>query len=104
MIDTMNTQTADWTGTAVSMWNISPWAFVVLIGLIIVGLIAKELVKNTKITELIAGKVTVIDIIRADQIKSNKAREEQSESIKSLEHRITRVEETLENLKCVKCD
>jgi len=105
------TYATDWVSSALTAFSISPWAFVVLIGLVVIGLIGRELVKNTKITELIAGKVTVIDVIRADQIKSNEERKAQAEVISNLDHRVetlhdrvTKVELVLNTLSCTKCE
>jgi hypothetical protein len=95
---------ADWTASAVSMWSVSPWAFVALSALVTLCMIVRELLKNTALTQAILRRSDVIDEIRTDQIKSNTERKEQAVKIDAMDSRITSIERDLRSLNCMKCE
>lgn len=93
---------ADWVASTVAMWAVSPWAFVALALVVMLGRSFQELLKNTEITKLIAGKMDVIDTIRADQVKSNKAREIQGNKINDLTERVLKIENEIHEIRCTR--
>jgi hypothetical protein len=108
MIDTTIT-TADWAGTAISMWGVSPWAFVVLAGIIVLGLALKELTKNTKLTEALSMRIidtgsikATVEEIRKDQLVSNEQRQEHGKRLDAIDNRLQTVEKDVAELKCVR--
>lgn len=101
--------TADWVGTAVSMWGVSPWAFVVLAGIVVLGLALKELTKNTKLTEALSMRIidtgsikSTVEEIRKDQLVSNTERTKQGTRLDAIDNRLQTVEKDVAELKCIR--
>lgn len=75
------------------------WGLVVLIIFIGFGYLVSLILKNTDITKALSNSLdshtkmaTIIDEIRADQIKSNEERREQGKSIERLDSRINQID------------
>lgn len=103
-----DTITAGYIATIEKLFTISPWAFVVLAFIVVLGLVLRELVRNSKLTEAIASKLTdtteikdTVTKIRNDQVQSNTERKKQGELLDSVVHRVTKIEEDIRDIRCI---